>query len=159
MPGVAIRLDGADALERALDKLETKTSSKIMKKAMRDGAKVILRATKARAPVDTGYMKKALTVRAARKRKRGVASFNVMFNTTKYPNLITNTVRARTGKRGRKLRGSKRFFYPAIVEFGYAGVASDAFMRPAFDSTKHRVLQTIMGSIRRDIEQQARVAV
>ena len=148
MPKVMITLEGAEKLERALAVMEAKVAKKITKKAMRAGAKVILRAAKARAPVDTGQMKKALTVRAARQRKRGEASFNLSFDTKKYPDLVTTS---ETFQGVGQARGSKRFFYPAIVEYGTSTQPAKPFMRPVFDSQKAAALRVIMGQFRKGI--------
>ena len=139
MPKVTIKLEGAEKLERALAVMEAKVAKKITKKAMRAGAKVVLRAAKARAPVDTGRMKRALTVRAARKRKRGEASFNVLFNMRKYPELVTKTA------------DDKRFFYPAVVEHGTSTRPASGFMRRAWDSKKLEALRVIMAQFRKGI--------
>lgn len=144
MPALSMKLEGAEALRKTLDRIEAKIATKIAKKAMREGAKVVLRAAKARAPVDTGRMKRALIVRAARRRKRGEASFNVMFDTKKYPDLVTVT------------SDGKRFFYPAIVEYGTSSRPAKGFIRAAWDSQKAIALRVIMTQFRKGIEQAAR---
>ena len=139
MPKLTITLEGAENLERALDVMEAKVAKKITKRAMREGAKVVLRQAKANAPVDTGNMKRSMTVRAAAKRKRGEASFNVMFNTKKYPDLVTTTA------------DGKRYFYPTVVEYGTSTRPGNGFMRRAWDSQKAAALRVIMGQFRKGI--------
>ena len=141
---VTIKLEGGKEIHRALMRMEAKVARKITKRALRAGTKVIRDQAVANAPSDTGRMKKAMIVRAARKRKRGEASFNVMFDTKKYPELITRTA------------GGKRFFYPAVVEYGTATRPAKAFMRRAWDSRKMDALRVIMRAFRGGLDDAAR---
>ena len=76
--------------------------------AVRKGANIVKAAARANAPVDTGTLKKAITVSPERNKKKGVKWFQVSFS-KKYTDVLAKTS-ATTGKRA---------FYPNAQEFGF----------------------------------------
>lgn len=146
--GITMRLEGAMELQRRLSTLPAKVEKKVVRRSLRVGAKMFQRQAKANAPVgETGDLKRALAVRAGR-RRRGSASVRVIFNTKKYP-LVSYT------------RGGKRYFYPAAVEYGWKkpdGTRHPAqpYFRPAFETEKHRALNATMREMRNGVEAEAR---
>jgi len=144
--GVRIKLEGAADFEKALDQLVAKVARKIVTQPIRKGTKTIAENAKARTPVRTGAMKKAITVRASKTKRRGEISFNVIFDTKRYSRLVSHS------------KAGRRFFYPAAIEYGTSRQAAKPFMRPAFDAQKAPALRTIMNDIRCGIEQQAGTA-
>ena len=91
-------------------------------------------------------MRRSITVRAARKRRRGVIDIRVLFDTRRFPQLIKTT---KTGR---------AYFYPAVVEYGSArrNVPPRPFMRPAWEARKHLVYALVKRLIRLGIEEEAR---
>jgi HK97 gp10 family phage protein len=134
-----VTLEGGAALERKLKALDDKVSKKIVTKALRAGAKIILTAAKTAAPKRLGLLKKSLKVRAA-KRKKGNIRFVVQ---TAYGDFKGET------------------FYSAFLEYGHlAGsrklesrqpVPAQPFLGPAFESKKDEAAQAITAVIRQGI--------
>ncbi len=126
-------IEGADRLKLAFQQLGPKLEKKILRKAVRSGIGIILKDAKRRAPRLTGRMAKALTSRTARYAiRQGIVSSNIVFNTKKYPELVTH------GKKG------QRWFYPAFVEYGTDKMAAQPFVRPAFDSNKEAAANRVI---------------
>lgn len=137
MAGVTIRLEGARELHRELKKLERKAATKISRKALRDGAKVILKETKSAAPKRSGLLQRSLKVKAGKRKK--------------------DTVRFRVQTAGGDYKGEA--FYGAFVEYGHkAGsrklgakrrdVKPNPYMGPAFEKSKEKAARVIVESIK-----------
>lgn len=128
---VVLNIEGAKELEKKLLSFEPKLGKKIIRQALRSGAKLILAEAKANVPVDTGALRDSLKVRAMRKRKH---RYGVMVQTSEG-----------------WFKGEQ--FYGAFVEFGTDKMAAQPFVRPAFDSEKEAAEKTIVDGIRQGIEQ------
>ena len=93
---ISMSVEGGQQLERMLGGLPAKVEKKVTRQALREGAKTFRTAIRAKMPVRSGQMRRALAVRA-QKRKRGEIGVNVVFNTKRYPGLVKRT------------KGGKRF--------------------------------------------------
>lgn len=132
----SVRLEGGKELERELKEVEPKVAKKVVTKALRAGAKVILKAAKSAAPKRTGLLQRSLTVRAA-KRKKGRVAFVVQ-------------------TKGGDFKGKS--FYAAFLEYGHkAGsrklanrkiIPPQPFLSPAFDSAKDDAARTVVDTAR-----------
>ncbi len=131
---VSVKLLGAKELDRKLRKLEPKIGKKVIKGALREAAKMILKVAKQKVPVDTGALKKDLKVRAM-KRKKG--RYGVLIGTA-----------AGWGK--------GKTFYGAYLEFGTSKRPAKPFLRPAFDETKEAVIRRLKRRLKVGIERAAR---
>lgn len=80
---MGMKVEGADKVIRKLKNLENKVQNKITRKALRAGAKVIQKAEKAKAPVDSGRLKRSIKVRAM-KRKKGRIGVNVIMRASDF---------------------------------------------------------------------------
>lgn len=126
-----VKIDGLDELFKAMQEMPVKLEKKVLRGAMRAGAKVFLDRARAKVPTKTGKLRKSLRI----------------------------STRVRNGKiEARLIAGNKEAFYPHMVEFGtaahfikpksrkslfFAGLAREIvdhpgakpqpFMRPAFD--------------------------
>lgn len=145
----SIHMTGGAELERRLKALPGKIAKKLIRRALRSGAKIILAQAKANAPVDTGALKKSLKVRAAKRRGRGSVGV---------------TVSTAEGD----FKGDQ--FYASFIEYGHkrgkrpGKGATDAreevparpFMRPAFDEKKQEAVNVISSTLGAGIEQVAK---
>ena len=144
-------VQGAADLKKKLDGLDRKVRSKLERKGTRDGTKVFADETRRRAPFESGLMKSAITVRAL-KRKKGRVGYRVTFNTTA-KGRGTKAIRSKRDAGGfyTTTKAGKRYFYPAIVEYGAKGQPAQAPMRQAFDAKKGQALDKVILSIREGI--------
>jgi len=134
---VTLGLEGFEELARALEALPRRVGRAAMLRALRAGARPVVRAARTRVPVKTGALKKGIIVRAVRA-ERGSAEAAV------------------------KVGPARHLFYGHIVEFGsgphkiaakrartlaigpvvigrvvqHPGAAARPFLRPAFEETK-----------------------
>jgi len=127
-----LNLIGEKALQRKLAALGRTGANKVLRKALRAGAKVIRTEAQANAPVLTGDLRANIRVRAMKRRKQGVG------------------VRVVVGDGW--YQGDQ--FYGAFLEFGHrvgsrrlgdarATVEPKPFMRPAFDQKKDAAISEI----------------
>ena len=107
---------------------------KIANASLRQGAKITQKAVKKEAPVKRGVLKRAVTVRVKKGRKKGIFGFNVLFNIKKFPQLVYYTKGSASGK---------RYFIPAAVEFGHGNAKKNRFMKRGFLLSGKAVLKKL----------------
>lgn len=137
----SITLDrkGVDALIKRLSELPEKFQKSAHRATLRAGANVILKASRARVPVDTGMLKKALGVSVNVSRYGGSARVGPRYGSKyKYKN------GKKTGRRG---KGAGKAIDAAEVAFyletGTPNMSAKPFIRPAIDETQGRVLSVM----------------
>lgn len=74
---VNVRLEGHEHIQRWLNQLGPKLTKAITRKALRAGCKVVAKEVKATAPVDTGELRKAISVRSVKKRRKDWIRFRI----------------------------------------------------------------------------------
>ncbi len=134
MSFINISLLGDKALQRKLDALPNKLAKKVMRQALREGARPVLASAKANAPVLTGRMKKSLKLRAMKARR---GNFGVV--------IMTGT-REQLG-----IDPKDKSYYPFAVEFGFKrhNVPAHPFIRPALDDNREkstRIIARLIGA-------------
>jgi HK97 gp10 family phage protein len=117
--GKAIVITGIREIDRKLKTLEARVQKKILRRAMRTGMKVVLAEAQALVPVLSGLTKENLKLRAG-KRSRNKTTLNVQV--------------ANAEGLTKETSEGKKFFYPAVVEWGHDNVPPHPFMRPAYDT-------------------------
>ena len=143
-PLVQMRIEGLEELRDKLLKLKRVTGRKVVRKALNEASKPILRTAKAKVPVDTGLLRKSL----GRKQKSYRGGRSVVI------------IGPRTGfKREVTVAGKKQVRNPAkyshLVEFGTRRTAAKPFLRPAFDELLHQTVAAITNTIADGIEAEA----
>ncbi len=153
---ISWKLIGARRVESKLKRLPKKVGKKVITKSLRKGAAIIRKRTQSLAPRKTGTMRKSIITRVASSRRNfpGVKALLQLFNTRKYPELISQTVSTQGIK-------SRRGFYPAAVEYGRAawGRAGGAkvtkpqsFVRAGFHSSKKQAEAAIIRELKAGIK-------
>jgi HK97 gp10 family phage protein len=120
-------INGGPNAIRNIAGLEKKIRTKILKQAIRAGAKVMAKEVKANAPEDTGRLKRSIKLRAG-KRKKGVISINVVVS------------------------GGHDTPFVTSVEYGNEHTVAHPFIRPAFNSTVEPVGELIVRQVKDAIE-------
>lgn len=138
MPGFVIDLLGVPDLERAFAVLPAKLQGKILRPALRAGAKVMRDAASRAAPRFTGNMARFLKVRAM-KGRRGRVGFLVLTGTKQELQIPERT-------KG----GHPRGYYPVAIEYGWhptnrAGTAAPALRRRR-DGTEYQYFRRLTGA-------------
>jgi HK97 gp10 family phage protein len=125
MDDVKVVVSGTEDIYRCLRNFANNEAKKIMRKGMRDGAKVVAKEVKANVPVETGFLKSSIKVRA---RKKSTKSFGYRVVTS-------------------KKNAPDKKYYAAFLELGtkkleakhYFQNASDSKTQEAFETTIQRV--------------------
>ena len=148
-----MEVTGAKELERKMSMLPIKVAKKHVRKAVREGAKIIQTEVKAKANSMVGgemggMIAGAIVVRAARKQRRGSYAVNSMIDPKKADVFIDVS------------KSGTRNYIPSAIEYGHitasgGRVAAISFGRTAFESKKARAAQTIESRLLRGIESEA----
>lgn len=128
MADFEVRVHGLDKLNAALLELGTNAARRAGKKALRQGANVILDATRGQAPVRTGNLKKSLYTH-----DHGVIGDRILFSVDLRP----------------------RAFYGRFLEFGTSKMAARPFMRPAAENHAAQAVTVIATVLGQQIEIEA----
>lgn len=141
-------LTGFKELAENLKKLGPKLAKNGLRSATSAGAAIIRNDARARAPVDTGELKKDIQIKRERDTQGGEL-FRALYS-----------VYTRSGKRSRlsgKARNvDKDSFYWKFQEFGTAKQAAQPYMRPAFEANKDAAIDRIGEKLDEHIQKHAR---
>lgn len=128
-------ISGLEPLLKKLKTLEPKIAKKVLRQSLRAGAKIIQTAAKAKAPVKSGQLRKAIKVRAQKRTRRGTIGVNVSVGEKDFAGEV---------------------FYGSFIEFGSSKMPARPFMKPAFQENKAAALQVIQDGIAAGIEEAAK---
>lgn len=118
-----IGIEGLDDLIKGFQQID-KNTEKALKKAVGKGARVVLRAAKAKCPVgDEAYNHQPGNLRRSLKAK---------VLKPKYPGVVTALIGPEKGK---KVKNDG--WYGRLVEYGTVKMAPQPFLRPAYDEKKN----------------------
>jgi HK97 gp10 family phage protein len=131
---MTVVVTGIKELDRKLARLPGKVQRKVLRQAMRAGMKLVLEEAKAEAPVDTGRLRGAIKLRAAKNRTRGSVALEVRIEGADF---------------------EENHFYPAQVEYGRAGMSAEPFMGPSFDAMGPTARDVAMVKLRDGVEREA----
>jgi HK97 gp10 family phage protein len=145
MSAVKVVITGIKDIDKRLRQLEPKVGRKVVRQAIRASLKIMAQEVKNQVPVRTGLTKSSVQVRALKAKKRGAIALEVRIS-GKVEGLIKTT------------RKGKRFFTPALVEYGHKGVAPNPFMRRAFEARGEQVRAFAIKAIRDGIEREIKSA-
>ncbi len=143
-------ITGAKELEKKLDALERKVGRSISRKAARAGAKVVQAEAKSNARTMVGgnfgrLLARKIVVRTPRRQRRGSYSLDVQTQPIeKFPEAEHVT------------REGKRYYIPAVIEYGHGNARAIPYMRRAWDTTREKALAAIVKALRTGIEQATR---
>jgi len=141
---VTMKIEGLRELQAKLQQMAPNVARNGLRAATSAGAALIRDEAKARAPVDTGEMKRDIQM----KRDRESATYRAVYS-----------VYVRAGKKSRlsgKARGvDKDSYYWRFVEFGTCKMAARPFMRPAFEAQKEAAVEAIRDKLAQRIAEEA----
>ena len=136
MAKVGLSITGIKKIDRKLKKLdkEVTQSKKVLRRALREGTKIIQREAQARCPTDEGDLKKSLKVRAGKRSRKHIRYVVISRSEDLTP------------------------FYSAFVEFGHFAfggseyIAPQPFLRPAYDAKKKVAADFIKQQALKDLD-------
>lgn len=137
---IQCQITGLRELETKMIALGPKLGMQAMRSALNAGAQTIKKDVQARAPFNTGKMKKNVYVTRSRSESG--------------PTQMTYIVGIRSGKK-EEIKGRDAFYW-RFLEFGTKFIAARPFLRPAFESKKHEALTKFKQKLSQRLEALAR---
>lgn len=138
-------LQGFKELAAALKELPQRIARNSLRAATSAGAALIRNDARARAPVDTGEMKKDIQI----KRDRHTEGDNV----ARYSVFVRGGKKSRLSGKARNV--DKDSFYWKFLEFGTSKMPDKRFMRPAYEANKESAVDAIGKRLDEQIQKHA----
>lgn len=121
-----LTLEGDAQLRQRLQRLERKSQGKVMRKALRDGAKIVADEARNRVPILTGELLKSIKVRALPRSRTGFGSRVLV---------------------GEGLQDGRATF----AEYGTSRSAGTAFLYTSSDDKRRQALQRIAETVNKEL--------
>lgn len=141
------RLDfsGLTDIAKDLETLSRAENNKVLRDATRAGADVLREEVIARAPAQTGKLKKNVVVMTQKARRRGEISSGVHIR----------GVNPNTGNSDNTMKASnpRNAFYWRFVEMGTSKMAAHPFVRPAFDVRQEEASRVALARMNQAIDE------
>jgi HK97 gp10 family phage protein len=152
---ITMKIDGLSEIQAALRELPKVTSRDIMKRVLAKYAKPVEETVRSLAPVDTGRLKRSIRMRVrATGGDHGKAAFAAAMSSGASRSDAGRAAReANRGKSGTvEVRiGAWGIPYAHLQEFGAPQHGPQAFLRPALDQHKDRVIANVTDDMWREI--------
>lgn len=145
MAEVSVRVEGLDRLERAIDELTLDMSRRVVRGALRDAARPIVRGAQARAPVLArahpyrvpGTIRRNIAVFTSKQaRRQGLVGVYIRVRRLKAG--AVSAFKRATGRRGAQNPFDP--FYWWFLEFGTKRIAPRRYLSGAFESARTQAL-------------------
>ena len=132
---IELQLEGFDDVIKTFEKLDDKLQAKVMRPALRAGAKVIAKAAKNKSPTLTGKNKRFIKVKALKRSRKTIG------------------VAIQTGTREELGIPRDEFgYYPMALEYGTQHIKKRPFMRPALEQNRGKAILAIGKKMKGGIE-------
>jgi HK97 gp10 family phage protein len=140
-------IEGMKELQRAIKRLG-KVPQKTVTKAARAGANIALKAARAKAPVDTGDLRKDIILKGERRTKAGKKVYDVMMDPQKNHLFVKMSA-----------DGKKRYYYPASQEYGFMTVDGGyipgyRFLRKSIEDNAAEIEKKVVGTLSKEIDKE-----
>ncbi len=139
------KLTGFKELAQAMRQLPDRVAKNALRRAVSSAAAVVRNEARARAPVDTGEMKRDIQMKRDRDTKGQVSARYLVF--------VRSGKKSRMAGKGRNV--NKDSFYWRFLEFGTVKMTAKPFMRPAFEAKKQEALEQLRKTLKEGIETEA----
>lgn len=137
--GWGMVLTGDKEVLAKLNRFNETVQQRIVKKAVRKGAKWIAQAAKRKAPVVTGLLKKSIGFKVGRARRSKATVIGIIGPRRGFKKIVDG-----------KSRDPVR--YAHLVEKGTSKTGAKPFLRPALEQEKGGAIQEIADEMRKEIE-------
>ena len=147
MAKVKFKVEGMKELERSLDKLG-KVPQKHVTSASKKGMNIVLKQSRANAPVDTGMLKKGIKLVGERAKVKGKKIYRIVFDRN------MNDVFQKKNKEG-KVTG----YYPVSQEYGFFAkngryIPGYRFIHDSLADNTQKVEKTIVTTMKQKINKE-----
>lgn len=139
------KIEGMKELEKAIKKLGD-LPQKCVTKAARKGATVALKAARNKAPIDSGDLRKGIVLKGERLTVRGKKVYQVTFDRKMNDIFVKMSA-----------DGTKRYYYPASMEYGFITVDGGyvpgyRFMKESMESNARQIEKTTVDVLSKEID-------
>lgn len=161
------RIEGLEQTIQRLDGLKKSVRNRILKKATRQAARVVLKAAKAKCPAETGWLKKSLGIKVGVSRRKGRVYGLIGPRTTEVKDKKTGQRKLTSFGKRIMASGTKRrpAHYAHLVEFGhvirraeggpeFGRVAAKPFLRPAWDTSRDAAFQAFARAVNEELRKE-----
>jgi len=132
----SVSISGDRKTQRAFDKLKKGAQGKVLRPALRAGAKVVKEAAQARAPKLSGAMARTMQVRSKRMSRKRVR--------VEHGGIKPIAIAARTAPRAKlNIEADDPYYYPAAVEFGTSKMEGRHFLEESGKASRGTALSTV----------------
>jgi len=147
------KMQGLEGVLKAMGTLKGSAQRRVVRKAITEATKPILKDAKARAPKESGLLKKSMGRKTVTLKKKGIV-LGFIGPRTGFKRQVT------IKQRGKPPRTVTRdpVRYAHLREFGTSTSAAHAFLRPAWDSNLSRTNRTMAKRMGKEIEIEAEKA-
>lgn len=146
-----VKIEGLKELQAALSRLPRELDRKVLNAALMAGARPMVAAIKARAPVDTGTLARNIRARPVRPYPGNTATVEI--GVRRLNKRQVNLLREKARKAGQSTRVNA--WYWRFLEFGTSKMTARPFLRPGFEAEKIGAIETIKTALARRIEREA----
>jgi HK97 gp10 family phage protein len=153
---ISMKVEGLRELNKALQELPLQVRGRPLRSATQKAAAVIRNEARAKAPVDTGLLKREIiATRSRRQSGEGRETFSIMVKqlTKKYADTKANR---RKGRVGKKFKTEGLAYYWRFIEFGTSKMAARPFLRKAFETKQREAVEVLRKELGDAIQKQAR---
>jgi HK97 gp10 family phage protein len=163
VPNAALQLQGDRQLRNLLKDLPKKVARKGLKKAAEAGIKPVARSAKAKAPVDTGILRKSIGKKTKSYRNAAVSMTGARTDMTGFVKRALARGDARTAKNATRKVPSN---YIHLVQYGtkphrvgnriHHGARANPFLKRAFNEQRGAAETAVASTLKEFIESEAR---
>lgn len=148
-----VKITGGADLQKMLNELPAKIEGRILRGAVRAGAKVIEEKAKELVPVRTGKLKDSIKV--STRSRRGQISATVRAGDRK--SYYAQWVEFGTAKHFIKPKESKSLFFAGMAKevVNHPGASAKPFMRPALDSSQEQAVRAFADYVQKRLAKEA----
>ena len=137
-------IKGMRELRTALSKLEA-LPQKVVTKSAKKGASIALKEAKAKAPVDTGALKRGLKLKGERSKVKGKKAYQVTFDRNMNDTFAKNSL------------AGKRSYYPASQEYGWTTqngkyIPGYNYLKDSIMENDRKIKETIIEQMSKEID-------
>ena len=132
----SVKIEGLSEMNKALKKLDAKVATKISRAGLAEAAKVMRKEMRARAPRDSGNLRKNIKYKLKRFQRRGYKGSVGVMSKAFYASFIEY------GSSPHKIKGVAIEGKP-FASVDHPGIEAKPFLRPAFEAKKEAAIKAI----------------
>jgi len=148
-----VRVENLEEVLKAMREFTPKLQKKGLTQALRKGARPVVKSARAKVPVDTGALKKAIIARTNTKmgKRNGgaVVQIGIRGGAKEYVNDSRNR---RMGRVGESYEQGGNQFYFRFLEFGTSKMAARPFLTPALAENAQKTTDIVTAELRKAVD-------